>query len=249
MIDLFDGNLRLGMRSQHEPGEPTTVDALLAEMDRLDVARALVRHRAAVETTPDDANRRVLDQTAHTDRLIPSCSLLPEATRETGVPDDTVDELITRGVRAVWLYPKTHGYTLRDWCSGSLLSALERRRLPLFILRDEMDPGELVEVLTRHPALDVVLANISYRMNRVLYPLFAAHANLHVDLGAPNASCGFIEEVVRRFGADRLVFGTGFPDHEAGPAITYLTYADVSDNDRRRIAAGNLDAMIEGVKR
>jgi len=248
VIELLDGNLRLGMRTQHKSGEPTTPGELLAEMDRLGISRALVRDQLAVETDLEHANRRLLDALAETDRLIPACALLPEATGETGTPVETVDEMIARGARGVWVYPTTHGYSLRDWCSGSLLSALETRRVPLFMLWQEVSVDDVAEVLARHEALDVVLTSISYRLNRVLYPLFEKHPNLHVDLAAPNASCGFIEQVVGRFGADRLIFGTGFPDHEAGPAITYLTYADIPDDDKRRIGAGNLQKLIEGVE-
>ena len=247
MIELFDCNLRLGMRAEHSPGEPTTVPELLAELDRLSVAGALVRHRLAVETHPADANRRIFDELKDAENLVPTWSLLPEATGETGKPDETVDEMIALGVRAAWLYPKTHGYSPRDWCAGSLLSALEDRRVPVFIPWDEIDPDELAELLAGHPTLEFVLANATYRLNRVLYPLFEKHAKLHVDLGAPNASTGFVEEVTRRWGVERMLFGSGFPDHEIGPAITQLTYADITDDEKSAIGAGNLRALLEGV--
>jgi len=247
MIELFDCNLRLGMPTRPVPGEPTTVRGLLDELDRLSVSHALVRHQGAVELTPPISNRRVLQEVEDAGGLLPTWSLLPESTGETGRPDETVDEMIGLGVRAVWLHPKTHGYPLRDWCAGSLLSALEDRRVPVLVLWTEVVLDELVDVLGRHPALPVVLCNISYRINRVLFPLFERHAGLHVDLGPPNAQCGFIEEVVGRFGAGRLLFGSGFPDHEMGPAISYLMYADVGDDDRERIGSGNLRTLLEGV--
>ena len=248
MIELFDCNLRLGMPTKPLPGEPATTHELLEELDRLSISRALVRHQAAVELDPADSNRRTLQEIQSLERLLPTWSLLPAATGETGSPDQTVDEMIGFGVKAVWLYPKTHGYTLRPWCVASLLSALEDRGVPVFLLWSEVVLDELAEALERHPKLHVVLCNISYRLNRVLYPLFERHATLHVDLGAPNAQCGFIEEVVSRFGAGRLLFGSGFPDHEMGPAISYLMYADITDEDKRRIGAGNLRALLEGVR-
>ena len=247
MIELFDCNLRLGMPTRPVPGEPTTPKELLDELRRLSISAALVRHQAAVELTPAISNRQILDLLESVEGMLPTWSLLPQSTGETGQPDDTVDEMIRRGVRAVWLYPKTHGYTLRHWCAGSLLSALERRRVPVFILWSEVVLDELVEVLERHPDLHVTLCNISYRIDRLLYALFMRHAKLHVDLGPPNAQCGFIEEVVGRFGAHRLLFGSGFPDHELGPAVSYLMYAEVPDGDKESIGSVNLRRLLEEV--
>lgn len=248
MIELFDCNVRLGVPNRHVPGRPTTVPEILEELSRLSITGALVRHRLALEEGPAPANTRILDELESVPTLRPTWSLLGEATRETGQAAETVDEMIRRGVRAVWLYPKTLLFTLRDWCAGGLLSALEARRVPVFMPFDEVDLDEVAEVLTRHPQLDVVLCNVNYRSNRRLYPLLCRHVRLHVDLGAPHALCGFVEEVVGRFGAERLLFGSGWPEHEIGPAVSYLLYADISEQDKQRIGAGNLTTLLEGVK-
>ena len=246
MIELIDCNMRLGVRGRQTPGEPGTAEGLLAEMDRVKVRAALVRHQEAVESGPASANRRILEELDGQDRLMPTFCLLPEGTGETGRPEDTVDEMITLGVRAAWLYPKSHGYSLRKWCAGSMLSALEARRVPVFMHWDEIVPDELAEVLAGHPRLPIVLCNVSYRVARVVYPLMQTYPMLHSDLGPPMSLCGYIEEVVGRFGPERLLFGSGFPDQEMGPAITYLLYADISDAHKQRIGGGNLTALLEG---
>jgi predicted TIM-barrel fold metal-dependent hydrolase len=55
-------------------------------------------------------------------------------------------------------------------------------------------------------------------------------------------SFGAIELVVRHFGADRLVFGTGSKSHN-GAAIAALARADLTAAQRRKIAHGNLDRL------
>jgi hypothetical protein len=248
MIELFDSNVRLGVPNKCVPGEPTSVEGLLAELRRLSIAQALVRHRLALETGPVAANHRILEELHSTQALLATWSLLPESTRETGDPAETVDRMIRLGVRAVWLYPKTHSYTLRDWCAGSLLTALEDRRVPVFLLFDEVVPDELAELLDRHRRLNVVLSNVNYRTNRWLYGLFARYPSLRMDLGAPHSLSGFVEQVVKRFGPERLLFGSGFPEHEIGPAVSYLLYAEISDDDKQLIARVNLHNLLGAVR-
>ena len=246
-LELFDCNVLVGVRNQRHPDEPTTAKELAAELARLKVKNALVRHRLALETGPAEANRRIVADLSVQKSLHPTWTLLPEATGETGFTDEAVDEMIEAGSRAVWLYPKSHKFSLRHWCAGALLSTLEYRHVPVFMAWDEVDLDELSEVLLRHENLDVVLTNVGYRTCRVLYPLMATCANLHLGLGAPHSLSGFVEEVVSRFGPLRLLFGSGFPDHEIGPAITYLLYAEIGDEDKRLIGAGNLRSLLEGV--
>ena len=246
-IELFDCNAHVGERNRRPPGEPTTAKELAAELARLKVKNALVRHRLALETGPAEANRRIAGDLAGLKSLHPAWTLLPESTGETGFTDEAVDAMVAAGARAVWLYPKSHHFSLRHWCAGSMLSTLEYRHVPLFMAWDEVDLDELSEVLGRHENLDVVLTNVNYRSSRRLYPLLAKCANLHMGLGAPHSLSGFVEEVVSRFGPLRLLYGSGYPDHEIGSAIAYLLYADISDEDKRLIGAGNLRSLLEGV--
>ncbi len=246
-VELFDCNVLVGARGKGSLGGPSTAKDLVDELARLGVANALVRHRLALENGPAEANRRIAADLAGHAGLYPTWTLLPEATCETGFPDEAVDAMIADGGRAVWLYPRSHGFSLRRWCAGSLLSVLEYRHVPVFLPWDEIVLDEFVEALDRHVNLDLVVTSVGYRTCRRLYPLMGEYANLHMGLGSPHALGGFVEEVVKRFGPLRLLFGSGYPEHEIGPTISYLLYADVSDEDKRLIGAGNLRSLLEGV--
>jgi len=55
-------------------------------------------------------------------------------------------------------------------------------------------------------------------------------------------SFGAIELIVKHFGAERLVFGTGSKSHN-GAAMGALARADITAAQRRQIAHGNLDRL------
>jgi predicted TIM-barrel fold metal-dependent hydrolase len=70
-----------------------------------------------------------------------------------------------------------------------------------------------------------------------------SHANLHLEANTYGAFMG-VEGIVRRFGAERLIFGTGLPNYEVGGPMALVAYADISDGDRARIAGGNLERLL-----
>ena len=77
-----------------------------------------------------------------------------------------------------------------------------------------------------------------------MYPLFEKYAGFHIEL---SNYCGHrgIEELVRRFGAKRLLFGTRLPYFTPGSAIGMLGYADVSEAERKQIAGDNLRRLLK----
>ena len=76
-MNLFDANCMLGRRSIHTSlGTPTTVDALLAEMDRLGIAEALVYHCLSLDGHPAEGNERLMSEIEGQPRLHPCWALL-----------------------------------------------------------------------------------------------------------------------------------------------------------------------------
>jgi len=59
--------------------------------------------------------------------------------------------------------------------------------------------------------------------------------------------CGHreVENVCARFGADRLVFGTGLPFRDPGAAISRITYAQISDHEKTLIAGETLRRLAK----
>jgi predicted TIM-barrel fold metal-dependent hydrolase len=163
--------------------------------------------------------------------------------------------MLRAGVRAVRLLPHDHRYRFRTWNIGPLLEHLAANRVPIWVdfgmrgWTDELIDWEgLIEVCITFPALPVVLVRASIGSNRRLFPAMERCPNLLVETSYYTVHRG-IELVVSTFGAERLLFGTGFPLRAPGPAITALAYSLVSDDDRARIAGGNLRALLGAVRR
>ena len=73
------------------------------------------------------------------------------------------------------------------------------------------------------------------------------HKNLYLETFGFKAQDG-IEEVCKVFGAERLIFGSGMPESSGAAAVTMITYANISFEEKQMIASENLEKLLGGVK-
>lgn len=240
---LFDANCAVGTwPSDRMPYE--TVDELLVEMDRLGIERALVSHTLAQHYDPPEGNRILMQELAGRDRLVPCWTLLPSSCGEMGSANELAQELIAEGVRAVRLYPRTHSYSLDTWQCGDLLSALSERRYVVLMDIDQTDWSEVDRICTAFPDLSLVITQLGYRYLRFLFGLWPRHQNLYCDLSNFSTYLG-VEEVLERFGSDRLLFGTGLPVMDGGGPIARVFYTRAPELDIEAMAHGNLERLLD----
>ena len=232
------------------------VAALLADMDYFGVDYALVSHFRSSRWNPMAGNelliRELADSPEATRRLFPCWVVLPEATGE--VPGGKVLDgaLRENGVRAVRIdfgafNLPAHAPSLRN-----LFGVLEQAGIPVILQvptlgvpvpeREEPFLVMLEEVLDNHRRLQVVTGG---RL-RTIFPLMERHPNLHLSMEwDPHPD--FVEEICRRFSAERLLFATPYSENareNSGMPMLMITYAGVRDADKQKIASGNLARLL-----
>lgn len=254
-LNLFDANCFFGPVSRPQPGSFDTPEQLLAEMDRLGIAEALVYHADARWHSPARGNEALLAQVGGRARLHPSWVLLPPQTSGMPEPEALVEEMVSKGVRAARMFPREHTFCLSEWCLGSLVEKLEEARVPLFLDFDrrhwaeEIVPWEQVAGLCeRHPRLPVVLVHESLGSVRNLFALMERYENLLVETSYFVPHHG-IEEVCIRFGGNRLLFGTGMPLYEGGGPIGSLALSGTDEANKRLVGGENVRRLLGAVRR
>jgi predicted TIM-barrel fold metal-dependent hydrolase len=218
MQNYFDCNGEIGIRRVINPGSFYETEELLRKMDYYGIGEALVHHSLAEGYHPQTGNARLMDEIKDIPRLHPVWVAMPHFTGEFPAPDALREAMKENGVKAVRMFPQTHGYSVSDWICGPLFDMLATYRVPLFIGSDQITPDNLHSVMVNHPALTVVLTHIHYNNTRNLYALLSNFKNLHLE------TIGFkplegIEDVCKKFGAERLIFGTGAPLYSGGAAV------------------------------
>jgi predicted TIM-barrel fold metal-dependent hydrolase len=131
-----------------------------------------------------------------------------------------------------------------------LLQALADRRLPLSIWHTEVPWEEIRNLCQAYPELPVILEGTPLKIlyyNRLLYPLLAQCPNLRLEIHNLVNYLG-IEDITRRFGARRLVFGSFMPVCDPNAAMMQVTHARIGEEDKVKIARGNLMELLAGVQ-
>lgn len=252
-MNLFDSNCMLGRRSIHTPlGTPTTPAELLAEMDRLGIAEALVYHAMAIDGHPPEGNARLMREIAGHPRLHPCWVLLP-TTGEMPPPAELVRRMKAQGVRAARMCPNLHRYYVTETNVGDLLAALEEARMPLFLdfgvthwSSTNTDWTRLDDLCARYPNLPFIVVGEGPGAPRRLFPFWHKHRNLLLETSYYQIHQG-LSEIANRFGPERLLFGTGLPTRAPGPPLVQLQNDFLTDAQREAIGGGNLRRLLDSV--
>jgi predicted TIM-barrel fold metal-dependent hydrolase len=240
----------LGRRSIHTPlGQPVTVPELLAEMDRLGIAEALVFHAMALDGHPAEGNERLMREIEGQPRLHPCWVLLPSC-GEMPPPAKLVAMMKERGVRAARLCPLRHRYLFTQANIGDLLAELEKARIALFadfdMLRwseEKTDWRSLDDLCGRYPKLSFIVVGEGFGAPRRVFPLWQRHRNLYLETSYYQSHQG-LSDVTRRFGRERLVFGTGLPYKAPGPPLALMRHDFLDEAEQAAIAGGNLRSLL-----
>ncbi|WP_283136262.1 amidohydrolase family protein [Rhizohabitans arisaemae] len=207
-----------------------------AELDRLGVERAYVTHTLSLYADPQAGNEALLK--LGDPRLVPVPVVVP------GVPGACApaspDEVRDWGVRLVRLCPERHRWELTGPVSLRWLAVLG---LPVAIDFEETSPGGLLTLARSLPDLRILLLNPGYRRLRAIAELMTEIPGLWLEIGTVNTQGG-VEWLAERFGASRLVFGTGAPlVDDCGPRYL-LDHLSLGQDEVDLIAAGSLEGLL-----
>ncbi|OGJ93650.1 MAG: hypothetical protein A2350_05455 [Candidatus Raymondbacteria bacterium RifOxyB12_full_50_8] len=245
---FFDCNVNIGKKTLGFPGTPETIDDLVKEMDEAGVECALVRHYSGQYNLPGLGNKKLISETAANPCLYNCFSLEPDRCRNPKTAFSYLDEIIGDSASAGIIYPASMNISVAEWCLGPLLAAMEQRHLPLFLPYDEIELNDLHGALNNHPELVAVLTHIPYEAERKLISLLTLHGNLHIDISPPYSVFNGIERLCKEIGANRLLFGSFYPEAVMGASVGSLMYADITEEEKTLIGFENMSNLLNNRK-
>lgn len=239
---LIDADAMLGRHPRRDVGGGS-VNELLATMDRVGITEAVVGNMASWLHDPHRGNLQLLGLLKGQPRLRPCWVMLPGSCGETGSAADFVDGALKGGVRAVRAFPRDHGYDLAGPDTTAILAALAAVRLPLLVDAAQTTWTGVEAIAVAHPGLRIVVGGLGYRVLRQAAGVLSRTANVHLGLADLSSHCG-LEWLVERFGAGRLLFGTGLPYRDPAEAVTRLLWSELDDAHVAAIGSGNLRRLL-----
>jgi predicted TIM-barrel fold metal-dependent hydrolase len=249
-LNVFDFNCMLGPTNTNREPAFRHASQLLREMDRVGISEALVYSSLARFAHPADGNRWLSDVLRNEPRLHACWVGLPPGNDELPEPEKLVEQMQAQNVRALRLLPVAHRFPVLEQTLRPLLKALSSANIPLLLDTDRggwSEIGEnwrgIFEIAGRHPELKLVLMREGGATARVLYPLWQEYSNIRLDASYIQES-GIIEEIVARFGSDKLLFGSAMPKFDAGGPLANLLGAQISDGERAAVAGNNARELL-----
>ena len=91
------------------------------------------------------------------------------------------------------------------------------------------------------------MCGAGYRCLRYLVPVMNARENLYLETGTFLMHNGF-RHFCEHMGADRLLYGSGAPDGSVAATVSQLLLSEIPDEEKERIASGNLTRLLSEVK-
>jgi len=228
--------------------QPDAVD-LTRELARLQISAAVVRHRQCIENFPHWGNGVLAREAAAQPNWIPAGCLTPDGAPDAHSLAATMSAALAGGMKVGWMSPREHMFSPRPWCCGKLYALCSEARLPLLVEYPQLTLDEVHEIMTEYPQLRLLLLRVPrLGRHRTLYALLERHPGVRLCLSSAYSVHEGIPDLVDQFGAERWVWGSGYPEAEGGASVALLTYAPIAESARAAIAHGNIERLLAEVK-
>lgn len=245
---FFDCNAFLGRPAVREIWQPATAEMMLAEMDFCGVEKALVFHAAQIDAGPFPGNELLAEAIRLHPRLYGCWALLPNQAHEFPPFHEFLAAMQAARVCALRVFPTTHHFLLNAQAMGGWLEPMERLHVPLFLsVTNGADWQIAYDMLAEFSNLVCVLCDHGcWGEDRRFRPLIERYPNVYIDT-AQYLLDGGIEAFVRDYGPTRMLYGSGFPRSHHGGMMLALRHAQITEEDKQAIAAGNLERILSEV--
>lgn len=112
----------------------------------------------------------------------------------------------------------------------------------------ESTPLDVAVLARRYPEVLLQMAHLGGAGARGLRDI-APHANVVVDTSGSDPVLGEVEYAVQQLGADRILFGSDAPIRDPATALSKVTGAAITDEERDLILGGNARRLYRGLRR
>jgi uncharacterized protein len=244
-MEFFDGNCWFGLPQKRHLAPVRTADRLLAAMDRAGIAKALVWHITQRECFASAGNEFLARAIRGRERLTGCWTILSPQCGETPPASELFERMAHANLRVLRAFPNDHRYLLNRVTFGPLFDAAARRRVPLLLsVAKGTDWRDVYALLAEFPDLTCVICDHGcWGTDRQFRPLIERYPRVYIDLAAYLLDGG-IEDFVEKYGPERMIFSTGFPDAYHGGMMLALRHAKIPAAAKRAIAAGNLERIL-----
>ncbi len=161
-------------------------------------------------------------------------------------------DLTSRGLLGVKLHPDIQGFRVDDERCLKIYELCERAGIPILMHTgdkryDQSNPNRIAPLLERYPNLTLIGAHFGgWSIWEEASEILSQYPNFIVDC---SSSLGYIpleisKRIIRRYGADRVLFGTDYPLHSPVEEMRLLRALKLTDDEYRAILSENVKKLL-----
>lgn len=221
-----------------------TVADLVENGKKAGIDKFIVQSVATTKAQVRKINEFIAREVAeHGDTLIGLGTMHPESDDIAG----DFEHLKSLGLKGVKLHPDIQGFKIDDYRCLKFYELCERDNLPVLMHTgdyryDFSNPNRLIPILQIYTGLTVIGAHFGgWSIWDEASKKLCDMPNLYVDC---SSSLSYIEpelsaEIIRRYGVDRVLFGTDYPLHSPQKEMGILLSLGFSNDDYKKIFSEN----------
>jgi len=154
------------------------------------------------------------------------------------------------------IFPKSHLFYLNDFYMRNIYKEMAGVNFPLMLDLKELDItgnkyfaiDDLKVLLSENKKLPVILETSLKQcmFNRFYFPLMEEFENLYLEISGM-LLMDQIEHYVEKFGSERLIFGSNFPNTSFEVNTSRIESADIDVSSKENIAGKNIAGLLEKI--
>lgn len=243
-IQIYDCFCGIGPWQTRDKLLPYKPEDILQLMNHFGITKALIHSNFAINNgNIETGNQHIIDAYKNNrDRFAPAFVIKPNPYNPKAI-EEYILKMQKYSVKALWLGIKPQ--LLWIWAYKDILIECCKRKIPIFINREDTHPEHIYKLCKSFPKARIVLVGISYQEDWWLYPLLKEFKQVRVSTGHFYIPTYNPMTFIKHFSANRLLFGSGLPFFSPGGMISHITYANIAEKDKQLILYKNLEQLLE----
>ena len=240
--------LNIGAFYDVEMTHPGSVPALLEAMDQGGIDKAVVHSVAMSKTQVQVINDFILGEvSAHADRFFGFATLHPDM----DAAYDEVTRTLGLGLKGVKIHSDMQRVSLLDERMDQIYEACQDRCPLLLHMGDSRyqfdNPSMIPQILRRFPRLQLICAHMGGYSEWDDAREYLKNENVLLDCSSTSFALGADKwrDIIRFFGADRVMFGSDFPMWNPGKELNLLRSLGLGAEDLDKILYKNAQKYLK----
>ena len=172
--------------------------------------------------------------------------LLPSCTGEILSPDKLPAVMKQNNIGAITINPKANKYLPVKAAIGDYMEMAQERKIPVLLNTSRgLTLEQADNIMKDFPDLTAILTlDDCWPNDRYLRPFLGTYPNLCLDMAYMLTDSG-LKDITKKYPAERILFGSGFPVSYMGAHMMVIKHAEISEEDKHKIAGQNLKKLLQ----